>query len=119
MTDVGGKFSIDITPGVNWNLFTFMDEHPWIVIFKPGYGPLTPAYHRGLANFHEDLKQGAMVRLPRLKTRKELIHFADLGALGIGGDFPRRHIRNLLRLVNEQRKHLYLEPFPEAPGGRP
>ena len=47
MTDVGGKFSIDITPGVNWNPFTFMDEQPWIVIFKPGYGPLTPAYHRG------------------------------------------------------------------------
>src|SRR5262245_57878953 len=67
LTDAEGRFSIDASPGTDWNPFTFVVKDPWIVIFKPGYGPLTRAYPRGLQRLFEELKKGTTVRLPKLK----------------------------------------------------
>jgi hypothetical protein len=116
LTDTNGKFSVDTSPGTNWNPFTFMVKDPWIVIFKPGYAPLTPTYAVSLklgADMYDKLKQGAVVRLPKLKSREELRRFASIGSLGIGSDTPRSGIRHLIRLINVQSRSAGVTGYPE------
>ena len=117
LTDTNGKFSVDTSPGINWNPFTFMVKDPWIVIFKPGYAPLTPTYAVSLklgADMYDKLKQGAVVRLPKLKSREDLREFSHLGAVGITDNVPRPRIEKLLRSINNQRRQAGITPFPDS-----
>lgn len=114
LTDSHGRFSVDASPGRNWNPLMYMLAHPWIVIFRPGYAPLTPTYAVALglgADMYDKLKQGAVVRLPRLKDKNDQIKFSDLGAVGIVNDVPRSAILNLIRAINVQRRQTGLRPF--------
>ena len=113
MTDAAGRFSIDASPGTDWNPFTFLVKDPWIVIFKPGYGPLTPAYPRGLEHMFEELRKGVTVRLPKLRTREELMKFANLTSVGITSNTPNKQIPNLIKLLNDQRRSLSFEGYPQ------
>jgi hypothetical protein len=84
LTDPKGEFSLDGSPAIDWNPFTYIVKQPWIVIYKPGYGPLTRTYaiKRSLPNMEEALEKGAVVRLPKLKTREEQLDVIQLG-LGV------------------------------------
>ncbi len=133
LTDVEGKFSVDSSPGVNLNPFTRLVEQPRIMIFKPGYGPFPWAHvnpnfitrfgHQHQLNIpelHQELLNGAIIELPRLKTKAELSRYT--GTQEISYCLPREQsshcvplerIPNLMRLINIQRKNLGLQPLPE------
>lgn len=110
LTDAKGEFSLDGSPAIDWNPFTYLLKQPDIVIYKPGYGPLTGAYPRSLQNIQESLKKGAVVKLPRLKTGEEQVRFADISPLGLT-PAPFERIPLLIQLINVQRKILGFEPI--------
>jgi len=39
LTDAKGEFSVDGSPGIDWNPFTYVVKNPKIAIYMPGYGP--------------------------------------------------------------------------------
>ena len=131
LTDSNGAFSVDASPGINWNPFTRRmtdpnlgrtdpDDpgiYPTIVIFKPGYGPFPGAQVAPSSEAEAKramLREGAVVELPELKTRKDQIRFADM-CCGVYDEIvPPQRIRNLLRLINIQRENLGLDPIGPA-----
>jgi hypothetical protein len=38
-TDSEGKFSLSVSPGIDWNPFTYIRKEPQIVVYQPGYEP--------------------------------------------------------------------------------
>jgi hypothetical protein len=114
LTDAEGKFSVGASPGINWDPFTYVMEDPSIAIFKPGYGPF-PTGHVKETSIEETekalLEVGAIVKLPRLKTQDELRKFTSPGHMLISVEENER-IPKLMRLINIQRKHLGLQPYP-------
>ena len=116
LTDAEGKFSVDASPGIDWNPFTYVLKEPRIAIFKPGYGPFPVAHvsPRSVKDLKEALLgEGALVELPRLKTKEELLKFTSPGNLWISVDRDER-IPHLMRLINIQRRSLGLQPYPGA-----
>jgi hypothetical protein len=115
LTDSEGRFSLDASEGINWNPFTFVQE-PRIIIYHPGYGPLAPTIPREFRDVYgiEDaLKKGALIKLPKLKTKEEELRFADTPSLG-GVRAPYEEVPNLIRAINLQRKMLGLQQFGET-----
>jgi hypothetical protein len=121
-TDSEGKFSLSVSPGIDWNPFTYIRKEPQIVIYQPGYEP-TWAGWRERNNYNsgvelaEALKKGTTIRLQPLKTEDQLRRFADLGAVA-HTVVPHHAIPILVRVVNLQRKmagiaSLYAEPVHE------
>jgi hypothetical protein len=115
LVDAEGRFSVNADPGRNWNPFRYMYKYPTVIIFKPGYAPVTPI---SAIKFlgpepYERLKQGPLIRLPKLRTRKELRSFSDLGAFLITDNVPIGRIVNLRRAINGQRRQAGLSTFPE------
>lgn len=114
LTDAEGNFSLDASEGINWHPFTFVQE-PRILVFYPGYGPLTPGYpgeFRDTYGIAEALERGAVVRLPKLKTQSELWKFSDSSTLGLSADMPiEKVVPNFLRLINVHRKIAGLKPY--------
>ena len=116
LTDAVGKFSVDASPGIDWNPFTYVVKEPRIAIFKPGYGPFPVAHvsPRSVKELEEALlREGALIELPRLKTKEELLKFTSPGDLWIWVDRDER-IPHLMRLINIQRRGLGLQPYPGA-----
>jgi hypothetical protein len=128
LTDANGTFSVDAAPGINWNPFTRVMKdpnisridpdnpgiYPVIVIFKPGYGPFPDAHVKPPSESETKrvmLKGGAVVALPKLKTREELVRFADMCCGVYDEVVPTERIHNLLRLINDQRESLGLKPI--------
>jgi hypothetical protein len=113
LTDAGGKFSLDSSEGINWNPLTFV-QAPRIVAFYPGYRPFTPAHPEdinvtgGLYEIAEALERGAVIKLTRLKTEKELRSFTDRSSVA-STRAPYATLPNLLRLINIQRKMVGLD----------
>jgi hypothetical protein len=104
---------MDASEGINWNPVTFVDT-PRIVIWHPGYGPVSDVYpreFRDLYGIEEALKKGAVIKLPKLKTNEELRKFATSSF--VSGLVPRGRIPNLSRSENVQRKLAGLQPIPE------
>lgn len=138
-TDADGKFSVDASPGMNWNPFRRVlndpEIYPGITVFKPGYGPFPEVLRSSMSKeteeairkgkgpmtvFREGIRKGgAVVELPRLKTKEELIRSAGIPCCGIHlDDVTIRHIPNLLRLINTLRKSLglgYIGPEEQRP----
>jgi hypothetical protein len=114
LTDAKGQFSVDASPGIDWNPFTYVVQEPQLTIFKPGYGPFPRARvsPKSIREIEEALlSQGAVVELSRLKTTEELRRFTGPGDILLGIDRYER-IPNLMRLINTQRKRLGLRPYP-------
>lgn len=118
-TDNEGKFSLSVSPGIDWNPFTYIRKEPQIVIYQPGYEPTWAGwmernnYNSGV-ELAEALKKGTTIRLQPLKTEDQLRRFADLGAVA-HTVVPHHVIPILVRVVNLQRKmagiaSLYAEP---------
>ena len=110
LTDADGKFSLEAAPGIDWNPFTYVLKEPDVVIFKPGYGPLADGFMRKTNALMPTmaLRHGAVVKLPKLKTREEEIEF--LSAVATTG-IPRKYLPVLTRLINIQRQSLGLKPI--------
>jgi hypothetical protein len=62
---------------------------------------------------YDKLKQGAVVRLPKLKSKEQLREFSHIGAVGITHNVPRAKIEKLLRSINVQRREAGISPFPD------
>jgi hypothetical protein len=115
LTDAEGKFSLDSSEGINWNPLTLV-QAPRIVAFYPGYRPFTPAHPEdiniegggGLYEIAEALERGAVIKLKRLKTEKELRNFADRSGFG-PMMAPYTMIPNLWRLIRGWPSYLWSE----------
>jgi hypothetical protein len=117
LADSNGKFSLIVSPGVDWNPFSYIRKDPEIVIYQPGYEPTWAGWRvrNGFADdkFPEALKKGATIKLPKLKTTEEQKKFAGL-PLEVSPGAPRESIPHLLRVVNIQRKMVGYPIYPEA-----
>lgn len=113
VADAEGNFSLDASTGINWNPFTIVQE-PRIIIFYPGYGPISPSYPREFRDVYgiaEGLKPGALVKLPKLKTQEELRKFACSSCVELAADVPPEKVPNLLRLINVHIKKAGFKPY--------
>ena len=126
LTDANGRFFVDASPGIDWNPLTYVLKNPSIVIFSPGFGPFPRGHFR--VQSEPEVKEamrgsGAEIKLPKLKTEKELRRFAGLTGVSwysTCGGFsspsscvPADKIRKFIRLLNIQAKSIGLEPYPE------
>lgn len=114
LTDAEGRFSLDASEGINWNPLTIV-QLPAVIIFQPGYGPLSPSTPRGyrdIVEMIEALEKGALIKLPKLSTKDELLRFSNLGP-HVLSYVPHQSIPNYVRLVNAQRKNLGIQGYPE------
>jgi hypothetical protein len=107
LTDSKGEFSVDGSPGVDWNPFTYVRNHPSIAIFVPGYGPFPTGHVKDMPT--EEMEKamtgaGSVIKLPKLKTQEEMRRFASPGTLQISTGTPYEDIPNLVRLINIHRK---------------
>ena len=114
LTDAEGKFSVNASPGIDWDPFTFVLKDPSIAIFKPGYAPF-PVGHLKETSIKQTekalLEIGAVIKLPRLKTKEEMRKFTTPGDMWISTIVPYERIPNLIRLINIQSKNLGLQPI--------
>jgi hypothetical protein len=114
LTDGKGEFSVDGSPGVDWNPFTYIMERPHIAIFKPGYAPF-PVGHlretRQEETEQEMITGGALVKLPRLKTEQEMKQYTGPANMRIPSDVPYNEIPNLIKLINSHRKSIGFSPI--------
>lgn len=113
-TGAEGTFSIDASPGIDWNPFTYVLREPTVAIYYPGYMPFPRAH--GAIGIDQTIdamltKEGAVVKLPRLKTREELLEFVDPSSINLGS-LPNYRMPKLIRLINGQRQRFGLAPFP-------
>jgi hypothetical protein len=113
LTDVNGEFSIDGSPGIDFNPFTYVVDRPIIAIFKPGYGPFPTGYVRDKP-LKETLaameKEGAVIKMPNLKTSEELRKYTDRVSMWIP-DVPSEKVPILIKLINVQRDKLGFSPI--------
>lgn len=121
VTDASGKFSFDASPAISWNPLTYVDSPPTIVIYKPGYRPLMDATavtmgFRKFSDVVDVLKNGAVIKLAKLKTQEETRRYIDASLPGTG--VPMESIPNLIRGINIQRKIIGVTSFyPETKKG--
>lgn len=113
LTDAEGKFSVDASPGIDWNPLTYILKDPSIAIFKPGYGPF-PTGHVKETSIEKTkkalLEMGAVVKLPKLRTKEEMRKFTDAGDMWISTIVSYDRIPILTKLINIQRQSLGLQP---------
>ena len=107
LTDAEGKFSLDSSPGIDWNPFTYIQE-PWIITFYTGYRPFYAAHPEdigmaakasSLKKIAEAFEQGVVVKLLRLKTNEELRNIS-IGPIIA----PWEYRPHLMRLLNTHYK---------------
>ena len=120
LTDANGKFSLDVSPGIDWSPFTYIESRPNIIVYKPGYRPLIDATlsamgFRKFTDLIDALKKGAIIKLSKLKTQEEAKKYISLSSLD--ADVPKEMIPNLVRLVNIQSKMAGIPPYPEPDRG--
>lgn len=118
VTGSDGKFALLASPEIDWNPFTYVRKPPDVIIYKSEYAPLTPVSPawkqvESVGNTAEALKTGRVIKLPKLKTKEELLRFVDLGVIGVG-QVSYDKIPNLVSAVNIQRKLVGLQGYPEA-----
>src|SRR5436190_4736834 len=68
-TDAIGRFAVSTWRGIDWNPFTHVLA-PTIVIYKPGYEPLSPSFtvrrgFRSSRDLQRALRGGTTIRLPK------------------------------------------------------
>jgi len=113
LTNLEGVFSIDASPGIDWNPLTYVLNNPSIAIFKPGYGPFPTGHVKELsieATKKKLIEGGAVIKLPRLTTKEQLRNFTDTGDMWISAIVPYARIPILTKLINIQRQSVGLQP---------
>lgn len=121
VTDNDGKFALIVSPGIDWNPFTYVRKAPEILFYHPGYEPtwagwMTRNKFDTTLGFAEALKKGLTIKLLKLKTKEELIKFTRITSL-THVTVRYEHIPRLIQAVNVQKKLVGLKPYP-AQGGK-
>ena len=116
VTDSDGKFSLIVSPGIDWNPFSYIRKEPEIVIYQLGYEPTWGGWRdrnkfKTVTEFAETLKKGATIELPKLKTKEQLVNFADIGVFAFPPDVRNQQVPNLTKAINAQRKSLGFKPI--------
>src|SRR6266403_1901000 len=75
VADSDGKFSLTVSPGIDWNPFSYIRKEPEIVIYQPGYEPTWAGWRernkfKRPTEFAEALKKSATIKLPKLKSKE-------------------------------------------------
>jgi hypothetical protein len=119
VTDNYGRFSLTVSPGLDWNPLSTRVDEPAIVIYKPGYEPLwaATAVDKGFQT-NDDLvaalKAGTTIKLRTLEAAKlSNTRYASPDEVLPGGSDPRHYIPNLMRAINVQRTMAGVQPFPQ------
>ena len=112
LTDKNGEFVIGEHAPASLIPGTWVDE-PRITIFYPNYGfypiyQISPSPKLGRDELNEALEKHAVIELPPLKTREEKI---NLMGLVNPVEVPAEKRRNLIRLLNVQRKELGFKTY--------
>ncbi len=107
LTDSKGEFSLDGSPGIDWNPFTYILDNPSIAIFMPGYGPFPTGHVKETPR--EEMEKamtgtGVVIKLPKLKSEQEMRKFSGPENLRIPTTTPYEELPNLIRLINIHRK---------------
>jgi hypothetical protein len=110
LTDRNGKFSLEASPGIDWNPITYILKEPELVIFKPGYEPLRNGFVKDSIIPNTAFKNGTVVKLPKLQTREEQKKFVSFGSVGITA-VPPGKIPILTKLLNIHAESLGLKPM--------
>lgn len=110
LTDAKGEFSVNGSPGIDWNPFTYVQSRPDVAIYMLGYGPFPVGHLQGqsvseIVKSIEDTTKamtgdGAVIKLPKLKTQQEMRQYISPGSLGISATFPHEEMPNLIRVIN-------------------
>ena len=121
VADSDGKFYLPVSPGSNWNPFNYTRKEPEIVIYHPGYEPTWAGWmvrnkFRSTIDLAQALKKGATIKLPKLKTKEDLIKFTNISSL-THVTVRYEYIPRLIEAVNVQNKMVGLKPYP-AEGGK-
>jgi hypothetical protein len=107
LTDAKGEFSVDGSPGVDWNPFTYIVNRPSVGIFMPGYAPFPTGHVKEIPR-EEMVKgmigAGVVIKLPKLKNQQEMRRYTSPGTLEILSDTPHEAMPNLMRAINIHRK---------------
>lgn len=116
VADSDGKFSLTVSPGIDWNPFSYIRKEPEIVIYQPGYEPTWAGWRdrnkfKSSTEFAEALKKDATIKLPKLKSKEQLVNFADIGVFTFPPDVRNQQVPNLIRAINAQRKSLGFKPI--------
>jgi hypothetical protein len=121
VSDSDGKFSLTVSPGIDWNPFSYIRKEPQIVIYQPGYEPTWAGWRdrnkfKTTTEFAEALKKGLTIKLRKSKTRDELVKFTDIVLL-THVTVRYENIPRLIQAVNVQNEMVGLQPYP-AKGGK-
>jgi hypothetical protein len=117
VTDSDGKFSLVVSPGIDWSPFSYIRKEPKIVIYQPAYEPTWAGWmvrnkYMTSTDLAEALKKGATIKLQKLKTKEELGKFTSPDSSGlISVGVPIEAIPKLARAVNTQRKMAGIESY--------
>ena len=106
LTDAKGEFSVNGSPGIDWNPFTYVVENN-ISIYMPGYGPFPVGHVKEMPRDEIEKAMtgvGAIIKLPKLKTQQEMRRYTGPGDLQISVTTPDEEMPNLIRLINIHRK---------------
>jgi len=119
VTDANGRFSMTVSSGLDWNPLSTRDDAPEIVIYKPGYEPLSGAttVRQGFKTIEmlvAGLTAGITIKLRTLEAaRLHDTEYTDPGSVLPGTSIPPERIPNLMRAINVQRKMAGLrQPLP-------
>jgi hypothetical protein len=122
-TDSEGKFSLSVSPGIDWNPFTYIRKEPQIVIYQPGYEPTWAGWrvrnkYNSVTDLAEALKKGITIKLRKLETKEESIKFTNISFL-THPSVRYENIPTLIQAVNLQNKIVGLKPYPPHGGKDP
>lgn len=101
VTDANGRFEV---PRLSPPFFSFRIFDPKISYFAPGYEPVAKVVTPPEG---QPFVAPTVVQMRRLKTREERIEFQR----GLPPSIPFETMPNLLRVLNDERRSLGLDPF--------
>ncbi len=116
VTDSSGRFSLKVTSGLDWNPLSTRVDDPMIVIYQPGYQPLSYGtevrYGFKGDQLVAGLKAGITLKLRALEAAKESLRsYVSLGEVLLSASVPYNRIPNLMRAINLQRKIAGIDPY--------
>lgn len=112
LTDTKGEFVIPANRIGTLRPLSWWDEHPPVIIFKPGYGAfpghLGTEPRFGLGGSMPE-NQHVTIRLPKLKTKEE--RKRNLRNISFTADIPYEKWRHLFEYRNSENIHVGFPPY--------
>lgn len=118
VTGPDGSFSLEVSPGLDWDPLTVRIGEPQIVIYSVGYEPNSPEWmvRWGFNTFDSlvvALKSGTTIKLRKLKnTKADVQRYTSFASLNIA-NIPLEKIPKLTQAINTQSKLAGIESYSE------